>query len=161
FYFSCMNEPDINRHGIEPIRRELGEIAAVQSKASLIAELPKLHRKGVNIFFNFDAGPDAKNSMLNIGQADHGGLGLPEREYYFKKDAKSVELRKKYVAHVTKIFELSGQGPAKATAEAQAVMKIETALAKGSSDVVSRRDPTKTYHKMTVRELALLSPSID
>jgi len=161
FYFSCMNEPDINRRGIEPISRELSEIAGIKSREALVAELPKLHRKGVNIFFNFDSGPDAKNSMLNIGQADQGGLGLPEREYYFKTDAKSVELRNKYVAHVAKMFTLSGQAPAAAAAGAQAVLKVETALAQGSLDVVSRRDPAKTYHKMAVRDLAALSPSID
>jgi endothelin-converting enzyme/putative endopeptidase len=161
FYFSCMNEPEINRRGIDPIRPELSEITGIRTKAALAAEIPKLQRKGVNIFFNFDSGPDAKNSMLNIGQADQGGLGLPEREYYFKKDAKSVELRKKYVAHVTRVLELSGQAPARAAVEAQAVLKIETELAKGSLDVVSRRDPLKTYHKMSVHELASLSPSID
>src|SRR5579863_197519 len=161
FYESCMDETGINRRGLKPIQHELDEVAAIHSKADLVTDIPKLHRKGVNIFFNFDSGPDAKNSTLNIGQADQGGLGLPERDYYFKTDAKSEQLRKQYAAHVAKLFELAGDPAASAEAEAQAVMKIETELAKGSLDVVARRDPAKTYHKLNVSELAALTPSID
>ena len=83
-----------------------------------------------------------------IAQFDQGGLGLPDRDYYLKEDAKSVELRQKYVAHVQRMLELAGEKPEQAKAGAAAVMQIETALAKGSLDLVSRRDPEKVYHKM-------------
>jgi endothelin-converting enzyme/putative endopeptidase len=86
---------------------------------------------------------------------------MPDRDYYFKDDAKSVELRQKYVAHVAKMFVLLGDEQGKADAEAKAVMEIETALAKGALDQTSRRDPQKIYHKLTSKELAALSPAFD
>ena len=96
-----------------------------------------------------------------IANVDQGGIGLPERDYYFKDDPKSVELRKQYVAHVQRMFELLGEKPDAAAAKAKTVMQIETALAKGSLDVTSRRDPNKIYHRMPVKSLAALAPSID
>ncbi|HYL16270.1 MAG TPA: M13 family metallopeptidase, partial [Terriglobales bacterium] len=90
---------------------------------------------------------------------DQGGLGMPDRDYYFKDDAKSQELRKAYLGHVQKMLELLGDNPETAAAEAQTVMKIETALAQGSMTRVERRDPQKVYHKMTVQELQALAPS--
>ena len=96
-----------------------------------------------------------------IADADQGGLGLPDRDYYLKDDPKSVKLREQYVAHVQKMLELAGESPAQAAADAQAVLRIETELAKGSLDSVARRDPNQTYHKMSVKDLAALSPSID
>ena len=84
-----------------------------------------------------------------VANADQGGLGLPDRDYYTKDDAKSEELRKQYVAHVQKMFELLGDKSDAAAAEAQTVMRIETALAKGSMTRVERRDPKALDHKMT------------
>src|SRR6266699_4185110 len=94
-----------------------------------------------------------------IAQADQAGLSLPDRDYYLKDDAKSVETRKGYVEHVTKTFTLLGDAPAKAAAEAKAIMDIETALAKGSMDRVERRDPEKIYHKLSLQEWQALTPS--
>ena len=94
-----------------------------------------------------------------IAEIDQDGLGLPDRDYYLKTDAKSVELRQAYVAHVQKMFELLGDAPGVAATEAQTVLRIETALAKGSLTQVERRDPKLLYHKMTRRELEALSPS--
>ena len=161
FYVSCMDEAGINKRGLEPIQPYLDEIAGIASKAAIPNEIPKLHRKGISVFFSFGVSPDAKNSTLNIAEADQGGLGLPDRDYYFKDDPKSVELRKQYLAHVQKNFELLGETAAKASADAQGVMKIETELAKGSMDRVERRDPAKTYHKLTTHELFSLAPFID
>ena len=161
FYASCMDEEGINKRGLAPVQPYLDEIAAMPNKAAIQAEIPKLHRKGIIVFFNFGVGPDAKNSKMNIAQADQGGLGLPDRDYYLKDDPKSVELRKQYLAHVQKMFELAGEPAAKAAAGAQAVMKIETELAKGSMDRVTRRDPIKTYNKLTTHELYSLAPFMD
>src|SRR5581483_12320473 len=89
------------------------------------------------------------------------GLGLPERDYYLRDDAKSVELRKQYLAHVQKLFELAGDAAPAAAAKAKAVLDIETELAKASMDVTSRRDPQKLVHIMPIKELAGLSPDFD
>ena len=94
-----------------------------------------------------------------ISAAEQGGLGLPDRDYYFKDDEKSVEIRKQYLAHVQKMFELLGDPAEKAAAEAKVVMDVETALAKGSLDRTSQREPEKIYHKMSTKELAELNPS--
>jgi putative endopeptidase len=161
FYGSCMDEPAIDKLGAKPIDPDLKRIDAIKSKDQISDELVRLALDGVGAFFNFSSSPDAKNSMQMIADADQGGLGLPEREYYLRDDPKSVKLREQYVAHVQKMLELAGELPAKAAADAKAVMQLETDLAKGSLDLVSRRDPNKVYHKMSVKDLAALSPSID
>jgi putative endopeptidase len=160
FYASCMAESAIDQLGIQPLASELKRIDAIQSKDAVLDEVVRLHLLGVGVFFNFSSEPDAKNSKQTIAGADQGGLGLPDRDYYLKTDPKSVKLREQYVAHVQKMLELAGEPSAEAADDAQAVLRIETDLAKGSLDVVSRRDPNQVYHKMSVKDLAALSPNI-
>jgi len=161
FYASCTDEATIDKLGSKPLAPELQRIDAIQSKDQVVDELVRLHLQGAEVFFNFSSAPDYKNSTQMIAAADQGGLGLPDRDYYLKDDPKSVKLREQYVAHVQKMLELLGEAPAQAAADAQAVLRIETDLAKGSLDRVTRRDPNQTYHKMSVKELAALSPSVD
>jgi endothelin-converting enzyme/putative endopeptidase len=161
FYASCMDESEIDKLGTQPLDAELKRIDALQSKDQIVDELVHLHLIGVGVLFNFYASPDYKNSTQNIADVDQGGLGLPDRDYYFRPDAKSVQLREQYVAHVRKMLELAGEPAAKSAADADAVMHIETELAMGALDRVSRRDPNKTYHKMSIKELEGLSPGID
>jgi putative endopeptidase len=161
YYASCMDEAAVEKAGLKPLDHDLGSIAALKSKADLPREILRLHREGTDVLFNFDSGSDFKNASQIIAQIDQGGLGLPDRDYYFKDDAKSAELRQKYVEHVQKMFALLGDAPDKAAAEAKVVMDIETGLAKGALDQTSRRDPQKIYHKLTNRELAALSPGFN
>ena len=161
FYASCMDETTIDKLGAEPIKDELDRIDAITAKPGVVGELVRLHLLGVNALFEFSSTPDAKDSMHMIAGADQGGLGLPDRDYYLKEDAKSATLRAQYVAHVQKMMELSGESTEKAAADSQAVLRIETSLAKGSLDRVSRRDPNQVYHKLTVQDLAALCPAID
>jgi putative endopeptidase len=159
YYASCMDEKAINAKGIAPLKPELDRIAALNGKAELGDEFAHLQRIGVNAVFHFSSDQDFKDATQVIAEADQGGLGLPERDYYFRDDAKSAELRKAYVAHVQKMFELLGEAPAQAAGEANTVMQIETALAKASMDVVMRREPTNVYHKMSVEDLTKLAPA--
>ena len=165
YYASCMDEKAVDAAGLAPVQKDLDQIAKLSSKAelaSLLGNSLTLHRDASSYrsaMFRFGAEPDAKNSSIVIAAADQGGLGLPDRDYYLKDDAKSVGLRKAYVAHVRKMFELLGDKPDLAAAEADTVMSIETALARGSMTRVERRDPQKVYHKMSVEELQSLSPS--
>jgi putative endopeptidase len=159
YYYSCMDEAGIDAKGIQPLQPTLDRINELTDKKQLPALLGYLHGNGVNALFYFSSEPDAKDSMMEIAGTDQGGLGLPDRDYYLKTDEKSVALRKAYVGHITKMFELTGEAPDKAAADASIVMKIETELAKASMDRVERRDPTKTYHKMTVAQLQELSPA--
>ncbi len=98
----------------------------------------RLHRAGIDVLFNFSSGQDFKDSNAVIGQADQGGIGLPERDYYFRDDAKAVETRKEYVAHIARMFQLLGSSAAEAQTQADTVMRLETAIAKISLDVTSQ-----------------------
>jgi endothelin-converting enzyme/putative endopeptidase len=118
----------------------MDRINAIASKAAILDPLVRLHLLGVDAMFRLSSGPDWKDSTHVIGEVDQGGLGLPDRDYYLKDDPKSVELRKQYLAHVQKMLELAGEPAAKAASDAQAVMRFETDLAKGSLDRVTRRD---------------------
>jgi putative endopeptidase len=162
YYAACMDEKGVETTGIKPLRHYLAEIDKLTSKSELaqvVAEraywLPYRH----STMFRFGANQDAKDSTQMIAETDQGGLGMPDRDYYFKDDAKSQELRKAYLAHVQKMLELLGDKPETAAAEAQTVMRIETALAQGSMTRVERRDPQKLYHKMSVQEFEALTPS--
>jgi putative endopeptidase len=165
FYAACMDEPTIERKGIQPIEPLLKHIDALSSKQDLAAEVVRLQNAGVRVFFNFRVSPDDKKSDTEIANVDQDGLGLPDRDYYLKSDARSVELRKQYEEHVHAIFALlakvQGAQSADPEAETHAAMAVETELAKGSMDRVSRRDPDKTYHKMTLDQLAQLTPDFE
>ena len=161
FYESCMDEQTIEKMGIQPLKPDLDRIDAITSKAGILNPLVRLHLLGANALFRFSSSPDLKDSMHMIGDLDQGGLGLPDRDYYLKDDPKSIELRKQYVGHIEKMLELSGEPAAKAATDAQAVMRFETSLAKGSLDRVSRRDPDQVYHKLSVHQLVSLDPAID
>ena len=161
YYQSCMDEAAIEAAGTRPLADEFKAIDALKSKADLAKELIRLHRQAVGAMFSFTSDQDFKDATQVIAEADQGGMSLPDRDYYVKDDPKSVELRKQYVDHVQKMFELLGDAPAKAAAEAKSVMDIETGLAKGALDRVSRRDPTKVYHKLEAKELTALSPDFN
>jgi len=159
YYYSCMDESAIEKAGTKPLQPTLERIATLRSKDEFAKEAITLHRDGIRAFFDFGSQPDFKDAQQVISAAEQGGLGLPDRDYYFKDDEKSVEIRKQYLAHVQKMFELLGDPAEKAAAEAKAVMEIETALAKGSLDRTAQREPEKIYHKMSTKELGELNPS--
>ena len=163
YYASCVDETAIEKLGAKPLVPELDRIAGLKSKQDLAEYIataqfpPSLYGGGT--LFTFRSNQDYKDSTQVIAEADQGGLGLPDRDYYLKDDPKSEELRKAYLAHVTKIFELMGDRPTDAATQAATVMRIETALAKGQMTRVERRDPPNLYHKMKVEELQKLAPS--
>ena len=158
YYAACMDEKAVEAAGLKPLEDELGRIRGLKDKAQLAAVVARLHRSGADVMFQFSSGQDFKDSNQVIAQVDQGGLGLPERDYYLKQDMESDKLRREYVAHVARMFALAGETAAEAKAGAETVMKIETVLAQGSLDIVSRRDPEKVYHKMSTREMEALSP---
>ena len=165
YYASCMDESRINARGgaaLEPVLKKIAALSSARDLAALVAEL---HTMGVNAFFSFGAEADFKDASVVRAIADQGGIGLPDRDYYFRDDPKSTELRKQYVDHVGKMLALVGspaRGKADAaatTADADTVMKIETTLAKASLDVVARRNPSAIYHRMGPTELQVLTPN--
>jgi putative endopeptidase len=161
FYASCMDESTIEAKGLAPLRPQLDRIAALKSKREIALVLAELQASGVPAFLRFGAQPDFKNASLNIAALDQGGTALPDRDYYLKEEARFVEVRKQYPAHLQKMFELLGESKESAARDAQTVLEIETGLAKVSLDRVKRRDPANSDHKMTRKELAALAPAFD
>ncbi|HUB79066.1 MAG TPA: M13 family metallopeptidase [Bryobacteraceae bacterium] len=157
FYTACMDTPTIEKKGLAPLKPELERIDAMESRADIVAELIRLHRMGVPVVFQFGGQADAKDSMHTIATLGQGGLSLPDRDYYLKTDAKSVETRQRYVEHMKKMFQLAGDSAEAAAAKAQAVLDVETILAKASADRVSMRDPNKRYHIMARKDLGTLA----
>jgi len=157
YYAACMDEKTVEAAGTKPLQAGLERISGMHSKRDIARVASEMLGQGV--LFDFQSDQDFKNSSQVIAEVDQGGLGLPDRDYYLKTDAKSVELRRTYVAHVQKMLELLGDAPAIAATEAQSILRIETALAKGSLTQVERRDPKLLYHKMSRHELEELSPS--
>lgn len=161
FYSSGMDLATVDAVGISPLKPEFDRIAAIQSSAEVAAEVATLQRLGVGVCFGFGSEQDPKNSEMMIGGWGQGGLGLPERDYYLRTDDASQKLRDKYVEHVVKMLQLAGDSAADARTEAQAIMKLETALAKGSKSEVDLRDPVANYHPMALGDIEKLSPHFD
>jgi putative endopeptidase len=158
FYASCMDTAAIEAAGLKPIAGELTAIGAIQDRKSLDAAIGKLQQEGVAVLFRFSSGQDIKDSSRVIAQASQGGLGMPDRDYYFREDDKSKQLRADYEQHIAKMFALSGDAPDQAAAEAKTVLAIEMALAKASRTRVELRDPEKNYNPMSLAEMNTLTP---
>lgn len=159
FYYSGMDEESINQLGIKPLQPEFDRITHLKNLTDLQNEIAHLHQIGVDVFFDFGSMQDFKNSSEMIGALVQGGLGLPDRDYYLKDNAKFKQIRDAYVNHIAKMFELLGDAPDKATVEANTVMKLETQMAKVSMSQVEQRDPHAIYHIMDLAQLAQLTPN--
>ena len=161
FFYACMDEPAVEKAGAAPLKPGLDEIGALKSIRELPAFLGREHLNisGSHMMFGFGSNQDYADSSRVIAFATAGGLGLPDRDYYVKTDAKSQETRQKYVDHMQKMFELLGEDPQAAKTHAQTVMDMETALAKVSLTRVEKRDPYKQFHKMTRAQLQALTPA--
>ena len=167
FYAACMDETAVERRGFSGIQPELDAIARVKSVkelSPLVSYLQVTYRHysyTSSILFSAGSMQDPDNSEQVIAEVDQGGLGLPDRDYYLKEDAKSKEARARYIDHVTKVFELIGDNPDTAKKNAETIMRIETAMAKASLTRVERRDPHKLVHKLKLGDLIQLAPNFD
>jgi putative endopeptidase len=159
FYASCMNVDAVNQAGLKPLQPLLDRIAALTSKDQLPELVAYLDGIGVNTLFSFGSEQDYKDATQQIAMVDQTELGLPEKGYYERKDDKSVELRKQYVAHVARMFELLGGTQQQAAKDADTVLKLETALAGYSLSNVERRDPASLYHKMNLVKFDSSTPA--
>jgi putative endopeptidase len=163
FYATCMDESAIEKRGLSAIQPELDSIAQIKSAKDVPTVLAHLQTISSSRSILFAAGStqDPDDSEHVIADVDQGGLGMPDRDYYTKDDAKSKETRERYVQHVQKVFDLLGDNPAAAGKNAETVMRLETAMAKASQTRVERRDPHKLVHKMKVADLTRLAPNFD
>jgi putative endopeptidase len=161
YYGSCMDESTIEKKRTEPLLPELDRLNRIKTKEDLIRAVAAMHRDSIPALFAFYPQPDMHDSMATVATLDQGGITLPDRDYYIKDDAKSVETRQKYVEHVQKMFVLAGDKPEVAAAEAKTVLTVETGLAQASMDRTARRDPKTRDHKMTVAEIVASAPNLD
>lgn len=161
FYTSGMNLAAVDAAGVAPLQAELDRVAAVKTREDCQAILARMHRFGIGAGFFIASEQDPKESTMMIGGVGQAGLGLPDRDYYFREDEKSKTLRDQYVAHVAKMLVLAGDKAELAKEEAAAVMKLETALAKGSKTNVQLRDPVANYHKLPLAEVQKLTPHFE
>ena len=159
FYAACLDSDAAERAGWTPVQPELQAIDGLRSTRDLAAELGWLHAEGVAAGFHLSARPDARRSTLMLAQAAQGGLGLPDRDDYFRDDSTSRALRAAYQEHVARLFRMVGRKDA--MAEAAAVVALETQLADASMTNVQRRDPRAVYHKVPLDTLRTWTPGID
>ena len=158
FYASCMDTAAIEAAGLKPIAGELQVIDEINDRKSMDAAIALLQQRGAGVLFRFSSGQDIKDSTRMMAQASQGGLGMPDRDYYFRDDDKSKQLRVDYQQHVATMFALAGDAADLADAEAKTVMAVETALAKASRTRVELRDPEKNYHPMSLADMMALTP---
>src|SRR5688572_13963352 len=160
FYAAGMDEAAIEKAGLSPLQSRLDAIAAIKTSAELQAYVAARHAEGLATCFRFSVGVDDKNTTAMIASFHQGGLGLPDRDFYFRTDEESTDIRQAYVAHVARTLELAGEKPARAKAGADAILALETKLAKASRTIVERRDPEKNYNKLDRAELPKQAPGI-
>ena len=162
YYAACMNTDLIDQKGIEPLKPALDRVSALNDPKHLATLLGELAEHGDPApLFRFGVQQDEKDSSKQIANVFQGGLSLPDRDYYLVDNKRFDRIRQEYREHVTKMFTLAGDSPEDAAKEADAVIKIETALAKSSMARVDLRDPDKRYHIMPVDGLQKLAPDFD
>jgi len=160
FYASGMDTTAINQLGYDPIRPLLAHIDSISDVTSLVKFVATQAKVGNNAVLGFGVGPDNKNSNLNIAHIYQTGIGLPERDYYFRTDPTSVHIREAYLTYLATLFELTGSDTATAKRDADIVYNIEKQVASSHKTNIELRDINANYHKMPVAELAKRQPNI-
>ena len=158
-YASYLDLATVEAKGLAPIKPWLDHIKALSNKADYPALVAEAARNGVDGPFRFNVGQDDKDPETYIIGMGQSGLGLPDRDYYLTDSPRMATIRDAYVAHLAKLFDLAGE--ANGVARAQAVMALETAIARGHWTRVDSRDADKTYNRMTLAQLAAMAPGFD
>jgi endothelin-converting enzyme/putative endopeptidase len=157
---SCMDEDAIEKGTAGDLKPEIARIEAVHDAKTLVEEIAHLHSIGVNAVWGFGSEVDFKDAAHMIAGVGQSGLGLPERDYYFRDDERTKAIRDAYLQHVSATLVLMGEKPARAEADAKTVMKVETDLAKASMTNIELRDPQKVYHRLDLDGLKKLAPDL-
>ena len=160
-YKLAMDSVKLNADGVTPIQADLEKIASVKDKSEIVPLMAELAHSGVFPYFSFYVGADIMDSKSNLFQLYQGGISLGEREYYLDNDDVTTNIRNKYKEHIVKMFQLAGFDEAAAKKKMEAVMDIETRIAKASFSAVEQRNPAANYHKMSLDELKKEIPGID
>lgn len=159
FWQAGMDTSKIEQEGIKPLQAELDKIAVIQTPEQIVEVAAQMHKYGVGVFFSEGASQDAMYSDKMAYYIMQGGLGLPNRDYYFHTDARTTKVREAYPAYVSKIFSLMGSDATTADAKAANVIAFEKKLASKSRKLEDLRDPYKNYNKMAVTTLTQKYPN--
>ena len=171
YYASCMDEDAINQAGLKPLQPVLDRIVGIKDKSQLPEVIASIHQiiRPANlsfidaaypgVVFGIYSQPSFDDARVTLAALDQAGMALPGREFYLNDDAKSKEIRDKYVKHVARMLELSGEPPAQASKDAQSVLAMESEIAKAAMDIVLRRDPKNQNNKMSLQQIQALTPS--
>ena len=159
FYATGIDEAKIETDGLSPLKQDLDYIASISNVKELEKAISRYHLSGISVLFDLTIDQDFKDNTTIIAYAFQGGLLLPDRDYYTRKDKESKKLRELYVEHITNMFKLLGDDEKTAKKEADSVMEIEAKLAKASLDNVELRDPYKSYDMKTLSEADSITPN--
>jgi putative endopeptidase len=161
FYSMGMDNATLEKQRFDPIKGELRRIDNISGASDLQTVSTQMMEYGLDPFFSMYAAPDKKNSKTMIATLSQGGLGLPDRDFYFRQDNESIKIREQYLTHVARMFVFLGDSPKIAENNARTVMRIETRLANASFTNVDNHDEVKTYNKMSLEELQSFAPGIN
>lgn len=161
FWSVAMDSAKIEQAGIKPLQPYLDKINAIIDINSLITTSAEMRTIGSYTLFSNYVGQDDKNSDVMAYKLWQGGLGLPEREYYFKNDSATKNIRNEYLKYITQILTLSGEDSTKAAKAAKDILALETKLAQSSRKIEDLRDPYRNYNKMAISDLPKISENIN
>ena len=172
YWSACTNQSARDANALPWLRPQLARIDAISSKGQIADIIAFIHTSIPGAWepadpetraamFGFGSSPDFHDTTHVIAQFDQGGMGLPGREFYLNDDAKSVEIRKKYVAYLSHLLQLSGIPQVQADSDAAISLQMETAMAKSAMEIVKRRDPKNLDNEMGLVEVKKLTPSFD
>jgi len=161
FWYSAMDTNAQEKNGAEPLRAELNKIAEIKTKDDLLAQAAHMHTYGANVFFDEGVSQDPKHSDVQAYFMSQGGLGMPNRDYYFNSDARTLKVRNMYPQYIASLFRLMGTDSLEANRKATAIIALETSLATSSRKLEDLRDPYTNYNKFAIIKLRSLSPGID
>jgi putative endopeptidase len=161
FYRTAMDSVKLNADGAKPLKEFLDKISALRSPNDVPPVVATLGRMGLSPYFNLYVGPDDMNSRVNIVHLYQGGLGIGQRDYYLENDARTVAIRDAYRKYVANLFSLAGFDEVYTQKAVQAVMDIETRLAKASRSREELRDPRANYNKKSLDEWMKALPAFN
>ena len=172
YWAACSNEPGLEAAGSRDLKPDLQRIDAMKSKSELAGQVSHIHmlvpgawegndNQTAAALLGFGSLQDFDDASKVVAGIDQGGLGLPNRDFYLKDDAKSKEILSKYEAHVSKMLGLAGESSTQAAADGKTILAIETAMAKAQMDNVARRDPKNLNNKMSFEQVQALTPSFN
>ncbi|MFL5742135.1 MAG: M13 family metallopeptidase [Flavisolibacter sp.] len=161
FWATAMDSTRIEQQGLQPLQPWLDKINAIKDVHALVATVAELKKIGSSTLFTDYVTQDDKNSDAMTYKLSQGGIGLPEREYYFKNDPATVNIRQQYLKYIAKTLSMTGMDSIKAPGDSKKILALETSLAKASRKLADLRDPYKNYNKMAISDLPKMSSQIN